>query len=199
MWPFVGLLILEFIILNRKSIQNVWKWLKIAIMILLPIGLVWLVGAIQYNSLLWIISTNLKDNITSRGALLVLNGIVGNLSSGNITDFTKGAIVSGLFILEIWLCIRCWKSSLPDCKGIGVPVLLGLILLCMFVNREVIWSAVRFGRLVILPLFLSYGMQPKLQQFTSSRLGRTLTGLAVLILFSTNFFFTWYVETIFFK
>ena len=197
LWPFVGLTLICNLVFNRREVQQPIKWFLIAIFTFLPVGLFWLIGSHYHSSFMWIISSNLETEIVSRGTLLFLDGVIGKMFHGGIINFSKSAILSILLILSASLFVLCWRSGVPECRICGLPITISVILLCLILNQHEIWAAMRFGRLLVIPLVLSFGYWLQNRDLLNSNLGKVIVSISVMALFLTNILYAWYMVAIF--
>lgn len=202
--PFVALTWLSQLVFLPKASKRFASLTLSGFVILLPFCIVWLIGATQFGALDWIVASNFQVELASRGSFLIFDGILGNLETGGLTGTSKAMIVLILFIFVSILSILSWKkkggvmtTSSPNTKIYGLPIALAILLLCAFVNQAEIWAAVRFGRLLVIPLGLLMNNHPGLANFLQKRWGKFSLAAISVVIIASNFFYTWYAAEVF--
>lgn len=194
-WPIIGLIILIEIVRKNEKFLSIHN-LKFLALILLPISILWIFGAFYHQSIFWLFSSNLSTEIASQGNLPILDGVIGTLFSGGIKGVIKGLILLGFMLVTIFalvLSIRVRDNSKKWLIAISSAVLILFIIL----NQGEIWAAVRFSRLLVLPLVIGYSWHNNCKAYRW-----TMSTKYVLIFFSflflSQFVYAWYEAKIYF-
>jgi hypothetical protein len=109
----------------------------------------WIVaGAFYHHNALWFLGWSVNRLVRSQSSLPVLDGLVGPLLSGSPAGITKGLVVVTTFLAAAVLAYRCFQLRFWS----GLCVSASVVLLCLTINSYEIWSAVRFSRLLVVPL-----------------------------------------------
>ena len=191
MWPFIAL-----ILVAEASRQQPYNWRELAILggiLVLPEGALWLLGTFYYASPSWIISSNVAKEISSQSGLPLLDGLIPTIAQGGVKGLVKGGLIVALALLAGILLVAGYRLR-PGFFGYGMALSAASLLLFIFLNQRVIWAAVRFGRLLALPLMWNIG---HLQAGQRPRWARpSIVGMALLGLLLSQFAFGWYMARV---
>ena len=129
MWIFVGILILVdwFYQKNRFEKQNI---LFFGILFM-PLGLLWLSGSFYHGSPLWLFSSNLKVEITSKSTLPILDGLLGTILGGGIKGTIKGGILTVFACISALSALLCLRLR-PKNFQYGLAISLAIFILFLF-------------------------------------------------------------------
>ena len=193
-WPFVGLVVLAEMVKNREFIskRNVPFWA----LLLLPVCLLWLFGAMYHQSISWQFSSNLSAEMAYPGKFPLFEGVIGTLFSGGIKGTIKGIILAGFALLTVLSLGLSIKNAGPS-KYLAIAISSAVFLLFVFLNQTVIWGAARFSRLLVLPLALGWS------SFSTGKNSQKIIScinspVFVLLLFASQVVFAWYQARVFF-
>ena len=191
MWIFVGILILVdwFYQKNRFEKQNI---LFFGILFM-PLGLLWLSGSFYHGSPLWLFSSNLKVEITSKSTLPILDGLLGTILGGGIKGTIKGGILTVFACISALSALLCLRLR-PKNFQYGLAISLAIFILFLL-NQHEIWAAMRFGRLLAIPLAL---LANKSHKFMKMNWHSPLLIITVLVLFISQFVYSWYMAIVYF-
>jgi hypothetical protein len=142
-WPMLGLIVLLGLWRRR---DRVWMLLPLGV----PLLVYWFYGLHYTHDWLWILGRYPKF-MSRRTALPLFDGLFGPiLARGSLKDWIKSLVVMSVYGTAVWLLIRgTWRRA-PVMLSIIIPILLwgGLYIAIM------IWPLVRFGNLLVIPLWL---------------------------------------------
>jgi len=157
MWPVVALIVL-FHLFNQRPIFSRERAFAFLLLIS-PLFLVWQAGVASNHNPLWIINSNLEVEMAPRGDLPLLDGIVGAFREPGVRGLLKGAIIGGLGLSSILLLAANLKVR-SAFTPLGIAVSAAILALFIVLNQYEIWAAVRFSRLLVLPLawVIGYGL-----------------------------------------
>jgi hypothetical protein len=190
-WPVAGLVFLGYLISVRSKLSL--KTVGAGLLLIGPLGLIWLLGLARHGDALWILTSNLETELAPRGSFPVLDGILGAFAGGGMAGMFKGLVVLGFAGLALGLLVGVWtQANLPYRTlwlGLGVAVLA----LFLVLNRYEIWAAVRFSRLLAVPLVLA--LPPVWQRLPGKKLLLAGAGCLALI---TQAAYAWYMARVFF-
>jgi len=192
MWPFVGLIVLADIFYRRPRLS--WENAAALLALLLPIGILWVSGAVYHGSLTWIVSRNIQNEVMPRTSLPVLDGLLGTLMRGGARGVVKGATVAGVALLSAALVYASYRLRTPYFQ-FGMAISAGVLLLSVLMNRWEIWSSVRFGRLLVLPLMWTLGHKYGTRDLPYLR--PCVVTAVLLALFVSQFAFSWYTARLY--
>ena len=191
MWPIVVLLVVAYLVSSR---QRSWRDYLALLIMILPVVVLWVGGMHYYGSPMWIISTSVGVGADFRATRPVFEGIIGTFQQGGFRGGAKGGIITGFFIASIALAFLNARVR-PRFFLYGIAVCVGSFSLFAFMTHVDIWAAVRFSRLLVVPLVwlvshLYRGEQP-------IWFGRRMVAVLMLVCFSSQFFFSWYMAKVF--
>ena len=186
-WPFMFMVIVAQWVMTRR--RPSWSFV---LPLVLPLTLLWLLGAHYHGSMGWLFTSNVKAEIASKGMIPVLDGIIGPIMAGGLAGFLKSTIVICVAI-GCALLITTGRRSKTKEKPLAIAICVSVLLLCLILNRSEIWASVRFSRLLVLPILWSGLAIPS---WIYARKG--LIPILLLILFISQLTYAWYMARIFF-
>ncbi len=192
MWPLIGLVIL-FEILQQKRFSKE-DLISLAI-IILPLTILWLAGAVYHHSLLWIVSKNLKVELASRSNLVLFDGLICTFAKGDAVAFIKGIIIIFFFLLTLTSLFFTFKFEYPF-YIYNMAISTFIFLLFIVLNQHEIWAAVRFSRLLTIPLILI--INQKFGTNLSFSRYRLLIFPLLILLFVSQLAYSWYMAKIYY-
>jgi len=193
MWPFVGLIVLASLYQSKRRIS---KDLQALAILVLPISVLWLLGTLHYGSPTWIISTSIGVGVETRSTLPILEGVIGTLGQGGVKALVKGGWIVVLALITMALLLLSFRNK-PSYFQYAIALSFGCLFLFLFLTHLEIWAAVRFSRLLVLPLIWNLGSI--YQRESAIRLKASVVVVALLVLFLTQFIYAWYMACVFFK
>jgi hypothetical protein len=193
-WIFVLFAFLALFISYKD--KKITDWIKSVIIILFPIFILWLSGSFYHQDPLWLISSNLEVEFQSKGTLPIMDGLIGTLLSGGLRAVVKGGLILFVFASSMILGIYLWKKR-PAHWQIGIAVCLSVFILSVGLNQHEIWAAVRFGRLLVIPLaFVFPLLTAKIS--LSKKAENSIIYTTLIVLYLSQFVFAYYMAKIFF-
>lgn len=193
MWLFVGLLIITEIFFRRKYILK--SYISFVAVTLLPIAVLWLFGSFFHNSITWLFSSNLEVEVASKSAFPVLDGLLGTIKEGGIKGWGKGILLSGFACIPLAAVYGSIKLKYENYQY-GLAISLTSLFLFLLLNQGEIWAAMRFGRLLVIPLMLMANTNPKFRNLIWWN--SPPVAIALIILFLSQFAYAWYMAIIYF-
>ena len=193
MWPFVGFLLLAHILSVRSAYS-----LTAGFVAALSLGVLWTLGALHHDSSTWIVSSNLETEIASSGTIPILDGLRGTFLLGGVTGLAKSATLVCITGVSVLVGIVAWRlPSENRAKWYMLAVPAAVLALVVILNEHEIWAAVRFSRLLAIPLAWLFGKLVLDAFKTSTNLRYSSTTLLAL-LFGSQFAFSYYMAKGFF-
>ena len=114
--------------------------------------ILWIVaGASYHHDLFWFMRWGMDNLVRSRTSLPIFDGLITPLLSDSPNKVGKGIVVLATFLLSVTLLYRCYRLQFWS----GFCISLSVILMCTVVNSFEIWAAVRFSKLLVIPLAYS--------------------------------------------
>ena len=188
MWPFSFFILVVYLLNNFSLISNKKMALSF-ILYITPLVSLWICGSVYHSDPFWIISSNIKDNLSSNSDLIIFDGLLGPLIYyQSIDKVMKGLLVIGTFLLSGFLFKVAVKEKFIGWE-ISVGILLAIILLSIIVEQYEIWIIVRFGRLLVFPLAFYLVSLDKLPY---SRFQTMIIKLGFIVLSLSQFLFMKY-------
>lgn len=192
-WIFV-FLIVAFDFIRRKEYFSTQNFILL-VATMLPLTILWLFGSSYHHSYLWLISSNLNIEVASRGNLPILDGILGTFLDGGLKGVFKGMILIAFLTVTVGAVFA--NIKLPSIfRYWGIAIALGVLALFVVLNQMEIWAAVRFSRLLIIPLAI--GLSRYINGWVSNKNHTALIALAMVILFISQFGYAWYIARVFY-
>jgi hypothetical protein len=193
LWPFVVLLVFADI---YKHKPRKWTDLTVLAILFLPIFILWLAGTLHTGSPEWLFSSSASIGFTTRNTIPILEGVIGTMQQGGVKGLLKGGIVIIFFIMSAVLLFLNYKFR-PPYFEYGIAICAAILFLFFFLTHIEIWAAIRFSRLLVLPLiWLIESLYHDKLIFWFTPL---FTGVILLLLLSTQFAYAWYIAQVFFK
>lgn len=193
MWVVVGLCT---VVLWLRSTRDAGRKLAHLALMVAPLLVYFILGALHHNNPLWMLHSNLGTEVASRSGLPVLDGVLGTLLGGGLKGLVKGGLALLVLLLAV---VSTWGPLKKDdpAGAINLGIGLGLLLLAVLLNQYEIWAAVRFGRLLVLPL----AALPAVRRVVDAPAlnGRRTALLAALGvgLLASQLFYAWYMGVYF--
>ncbi|PKO09644.1 MAG: hypothetical protein CVU40_10140 [Chloroflexi bacterium HGW-Chloroflexi-2] len=194
-WVFVVFAFMALFISYKD--KKIMDWAKSAIIILFPIFILWLSGSFYHQDSLWLVSSNLEVEFQSKGTLPIMDGLIGTLLSGGLRAVVKGGLILFVFASSIILGVYLWIKK-PSHWQIGIAVCLSVFILSISLNQHEIWAAVRFGRLLVIPLAFVFPLLIE-KISLSKKVEKTIIYTILFLLYVSQFTFAYYMAKIFFN
>lgn len=192
-WLFVFLILLLDFVRRREYVSK--RNFILLTLTFLPLAILWLLGSMYHHSMTWIISSNYQVEFASRSGFPVLDGILGSLFEGGIKGILKGMLLVGFAVVG-GAALFLSSKRVADFQYWGIAVSLGVLVLFFLLNTHEIWAAARFSRLLVIPLAIGLPKIPS--TFPAEKRKGTLVISVLVVLFSTQFLYAWYLARIYF-
>jgi hypothetical protein len=192
MWPFV--IFLAFAYIYRFKPRR-WKDIIAFVILFLPVFILWLAGVFYTGSPEWLFSSSANIGSDIRNTTPILEGVIGTVQQGGVKGLLKGGLIVVFFIMSVALMFLNYKFG-PPYFEYGIAICAATLFLFLFLTHIEIWAAVRFSRLLALPLIWLVGYLYR--DKSSIWLTRPTVGFFLLVLFSTQFLYSWYMAQVFF-
>lgn len=178
LWPFLA--VLALVALAKGTV----KWYHLVVLVL-PLSILLFAGAWYHHDIMWMFSKHLEVVVVPRGDWPLLDGIIGSFRLGEVRDMTKAVMAVTLLLLSLLLSYQAVKEDFPIMLGLLIPVAFW----CIVLNRYEIWAAIRFGKIIVLPLLVVPSfLLLRWQLLKSSKL---FLFLLLLLLIASQFVFAW--------
>lgn len=191
-WLFVGAIMLVALALHRREFR-----LTNFVILLLPLTVLWVAGAYFHSSPMWLLETSIGDDAETRSALPVLDGLIGTFIYGGMKGLLKGGVIAFVALIACALIVPCWRIKSKPIRWYSLAILCATLLLCVTLNQNTIWAALRFSKLLALPLVWSLAERLPVMSTTRPR-AMALIGVLLLILLATQFAYAWYIARVFY-
>jgi len=187
-WPFVALVTLFYLISNSKF--EIKTFIPRLLILVFPIVLLYVSGAVHLKSFSWILSTNIEREFHSESSLILFDGLIGEIYSGELAGLLKGLFLTLIFCFCIYISylILISKKNLFDIML--VPIAIPILIYFIFLNQHEILAALRFGKLIILPAGIIY----KNNQFNKLVHKNYVLYFIVFIMFITQIAQSYYIK-----
>jgi hypothetical protein len=194
MWIFVAISFLLWFFQARQT--GIKRVLIHGLVVFGPLLFYALLGAVYHQSLIWIISSNLRVEVSSTSNLLILDGVVGTFRAGNLQSWVKGGILLSQLLVAGYVVFhalrrRSWGWEFGLAIGLAT-----LILLCVL-NRYEIWASVRFGRLLVIPVASILSERFFVNFHKAGVLKKAFIAILAMGLYVSQHFYAWYMTTYF--
>ncbi len=193
LWPVVGLVVLFWILRNWQARST--KWLIAALILILPLGIIWMGSAIYHRSLLGMVDSYLSERSSafSPGNFLFAS-ILGVFQERTLIDFAKSSLSILIFISTLSLIIIDLVKRNQN-SHFGLAILVSIILLYALFNFEFIFYIIRFSRLLVLPAV--WNLYPKFPNIFRKKTVLVISGLILIGLVITQFIMVGYLPVFF--
>ena len=191
LWPFVGLVVLSEI--ATRGAGGVRRGAPLLAFVLAPLSFLWAAGVAAGHPLDWLVATNLKSEVASRGSLPLLDGLVGTLLRGDPKALAKGFFVAALAAGSAAFLVMALRRRYPSWRT-GAALAASVLFLAVALNQWEIWAMVRFSRLLALPLVWTLGVASG----HLSRLAVPVRAALLSFLFATQLVWAWYMARVYF-
>jgi hypothetical protein len=199
MWPFVGLTMLADFLWRKEYISR--RNLQLVALAGFPLAGLWTLGAVHYHSLAWIFLGSTEMLIVPRSSWMLLNGLLGTILAGGTIAMMKGVSLLSLAALSVFavytgFSARSGRDRVRHFYGLAVSC--ATLVLFVMLNQYEIWAAVRFSRLLVIPLIpWAFGtLQARGQSLAPGRLRIVI--VVMVALFGTQLAYAWYMARVFF-
>lgn len=144
LWPFLFCLGLACLATGRMRPTQL-------VAIGAPLMLYYIAMALRADDALWFFRVHYRVNFKPHSGSPIFNAVLGTFAGGGVSGIIKGCLLLGCVAgagLMAWWTIRRRDWLMLACC-------LPLVLYGMVLNVQEGWALMRFGRLLVLPMFLS--------------------------------------------
>jgi len=192
MWIFVGFFI-AFDFIYRKEFISKRNLLFVGILVL-PIAILWATGSFYHHSITWLFSNNLKVEVASKSSLPLLDGLLGTFMEGGVKGFVKGILLLSFAVFSAFIFYLSTRLKYAYFHY-GMVISLAVLFLFLALNQHEIWAAMRFSRLLVIPLAFIANVKMEFKKELRWSLPIIIT---LLLLFLTQFAYSWYIARVYF-
>lgn len=194
-WPFIGIGTLIFVLQKIKSLR--WKILPNIILILSPLAILWVLGAMYHGNILWIISSNLDVELSTLNGFPIFDGIIGSFLSNELSDNIKGLLILLIYIFTIAITILIIKKK-QNFWQYGLIILIPLLILGAFINSYEIWAFMRFSRLLVIPIAIYIGGNQQIIKVVMNKpFIKIIAVVSLCLLIISQFVYAYYITLYF--
>lgn len=186
LWPVLGILAVLSVRNKRLSITEV-------VISGIPFMIYWLIGISNFSDYLWIVRSNIEVEVASRSTFPLFDGFISTIQEGGIASILKVIILLTIFLTAVGLS---WAHEIRRKQNIFLSLTLPILLMGFILNGHEIWAMVRFGRLLILPLW--FVLNEREWKVGTINLNPLLVPIIVLG-FGSNLVFLYYMNNVFFR
>jgi hypothetical protein len=112
----------------------------------------WAVGGwFHFHHPLWFVRFNYETHTVVKEGLPVFGGLIQTLQGGTTPKLWKGVVILAVLVAALIAAWSCWRRRL----WAGLSVALTIAFLVAAVNAYEIWVAVRYSRLLVVPIALA--------------------------------------------
>lgn len=193
MWIFIGLLVIAERVYRKEHVSK--HNILFFVVMLLPLGVLWSLGSIHHDSITWLLSSNLDVEFASQSNLPILDGLLGTYMEGGIMRIIKGGLLGGFACVSAIAMYASLRLRYENFQY-GLAISLTVFILFLILNPHEIWVTMRFGMLLVIPLILianTYSRFKNIAWWKSSAIAT-----ALVILFLSQFVYSWYMAVIYF-
>lgn len=193
-WPVSLLLVLAAAWIHRRQLlRNVGAGLLLAV----PLLSYWIAGMRHFDSWRWPFSRYIHYG-ASRTTVPVFDGLLGHFVAGGASDLAKGTVVWATLVLALVLGYFLWRSRGAEGAGrlYGLMIVVATVLGVALLNHDAVWAAVRYSRLLAVPLVLCFPFTEP--PWIGAARRRTFYVLMAGILYATQLAFLYYIAKVYF-
>jgi hypothetical protein len=151
----------------------------------------------------WAAASIVQEQVASRGSFPILDGWIGTLGEGGISGWAKIGVlaaVAGLAACLLAVVVRN-RAKPPDGRGwyrtiVSAVIPAGILGMVLVLNQHEIWAAVRFSKILLLPLILQ---RERMFGFLPQRLRMPFLYALITAGFLTQIAYAWYMAAVFFS
>ena len=157
-WGFLGLLALEAVARRKCPVA-------VPLLAGLSLALYWAWGVSQGQELLWMVKTNLADELGTHSSLPVLDGLVGSfIYQTGAARLFRSVVVLCFFLMAVGLLVwNVRRRHSPD-FFLHLALILPVLALLAVLNQYAIWSAFYYSRPIMLSLAVTLSASANLRK-----------------------------------
>lgn len=193
-WPFVALVAAAYL-LHYKPLFS-WHKLVGLLLVAAPIGLLTLFGWSYHGYPDWMIKAVVELDQKIRAGYPVLDGVIATMMAGGLRAVVKGGLNLALMIASSLLLYWSFRKKTPFYL-FSIAITASILIAFLILNQSQLWAAVRFGRLLVLPLM--WNIRPNLSLRFSQSSNMLMAALALILLVASQFAFSWYMASVYFE
>lgn len=191
-WPVSFLLVLAAVWTYRGKLR---RRFGAAVLLVLPLLAYWIAGTSYFDSVSWPFSRYIRYG-ESRTSVPVLDGLFGHFVAGGASDVAKGAVVWATLLAALALGLSLRRCSARPERLYALMIVVATVLGLVMLNHDAVWAAVRYSRLLAVPLVLCFPFAEAPWIGASRR--RTSYALVAVALFATQLVFLYYISEVYF-
>jgi len=192
-WIFVFLIII-FDFFRRKEFFS-RRNISLLFLTAIPLIALWLFGSHYHQSITWLVSSNISAEIASQNGLPLFDGIIGTFQQGGVKGLVKGLFISIILVVAIISIFLNIKDPSASRYG-GIAMSLAVLIYFIVLNSYEIWAAVRFSRLLVLPL--AFSISHLISQSLDWKKYEAAIIAGLVFLFLSQFAYSWYLANVYF-
>jgi len=192
MWPFVALLVLADVVHRDRKARRDWI---AGLLLVTPLITLWIAGVVHYQSLSWVFARSLEVGSKTRESLPLLEGLIWTLRQGDAKDIVKSTVLLALCLLVTVVFILSWRGRAAT-RGYSLAITVGTAIFLATLTHREIWAALRFSRLLILPLLWLATERLGDERPAWPRMAAVMPMIGVLL--ATQFAFAYYMARYYF-
>lgn len=194
MWIFVVISFLMWVSQPRSG--AIKRVLIYGAIIFAPLLLFTVLGSFYHHSLTWIVSSNLNVEVSSKSNAILFDGLLGTLGKGGLSALAKGGIIMSQLMLAGYVAFQAIKHKNQGWE-FGFAIGIATLILLTFLNQYEIWAAVRFGRLLAIPIVGGLSISRFFETPKAAAFGNISVVLLGILLYASQLFYAWYMITFF--
>jgi len=182
-WPFLALLSVDAV--WRKKCPLFWP-LAAGV----PLLIYWCWGLYHGQSALWFFQENVAVEFASKSSLPIMDGMLGTLlHAKSAAKLLKALLIVAIFAVTVGLLVwNIRRLRQPDAM-FNIALLLPVFLLAVLLNQHEVFSTVRFGRVIAIPVAAFLVVNERLRKFLERP---ACFYAAVVVCVLTNVAFSYY-------
>jgi hypothetical protein len=153
-------------------------------------------GSFYHHSLTWIVSSNLSVEVSSKSNAVLFDGLLGTLGAGGLPALAKGGILLSQLGFAGYAVTQAVRYHYQD-WGFGFAIGIATLILLTFLNQYEIWAAVRFGRLLAIPIAGGLSASRFFKPSMAVGFGKSSVVLLGILLYASQLFYAWYMVIFF--
>lgn len=194
MWIFVAIGFLMWVLQSRPA--AIKQGLVHGVIIFTPLLVFTIIGSFHHHSLTWIVSNNLSVEVSPKGNAILFDGLLGTLGAGGLQPIAKGGILLFQLALAGYAIFHSVKHKYRG-WGFGFAMGAATLVLLTLLNQYEIWAAVRFGRLLAIPVVVGLSASRLVKISMVAGYGKALVALLGVLLYASQLFYAWYMVIFF--
>ena len=186
-WVFAVLFVFAAMVTERRRMP--WGALLI---LALPLTALWIAGMrVAHYSPLWLVNVSIPIQFGSRSQFPVMDGLLGTVLYRGARGLVKGVVLWAHVALIVALWVAVVRGRVQATRWYAVAILSGMSFLYVGLNQDIVWAAVRFSRLLAVPI----GWEAGIRWRDRPRGARDvpIAAAIILLLLAMQFAYCWYM------